>query len=311
MRLRLPATSANLGPAFDAAAVALELFLEIEAEAVIEAEGTGEFFLKASGRNVAECEAIEGNLLLETYREILMAEERLIIPLSLRINNEVPLGMGLGSSAAARLAGVALAVHFGGLHWNEDRILSEASRREGHPDNAGACWLGGFVTSVTSPEGDTILSARFEPPSDWHAVVVLPKQPLATTRARGVLPETVLRKDAVANVQRAALLTAAFASGRGDLLREAMADRLHQPYRGDLCPLLERLLPLAGGRGVLGVALSGAGPGVLCIVESVEAACAAELEREILRVAGEPVEIQSCALTRVGARESYSTAMKP
>jgi len=121
----------------------------------------------------------------------------------------------------------------------------------------------------------------------------------------------VLRKDAVANVQRAALLTAAFASGRGDLLREAMADRLHQPYRRELCPLLEHLLPLAGDRGVLGVALSGAGPGVLCIVESVEAACAAELEREILRVAGEPVEIQSCALTRVGARESYSTAMKP
>jgi len=106
------------------------------------------------------------------------------------------------------------------------------------------------------------------PPEAWRAIVVLPAEPLATSRARAVLPESYSREDAVANIQSAALLGLAFAQGRGDLLRVAMADRIHQPYRAEICPLLPRLLPLGGSNGVLGVALSGAGPAVLVIVES-------------------------------------------
>lgn len=299
MRLLLPATSANLGPAFDAAAIALNLYLGIEAVA-----SGASFSLVATGRNAVECAALEGNLMLDTYKKTLAAAGREIVPLSLQIKNGIPFGMGLGSSAAARLAGVVLAVHFGHLAWNEDRIVLEACAREGHPDNAAACWLGGFVTSVVTGE-EEVLSARFVPPEGWRAVLVLPEIPLATTRARSVLPQTVSRLDAIANVQRAALLTAAFAQGRGDLLREAMDDRLHQPYRIELCPLLLRLLPTAGKRGVLGVALSGAGPAVLCVVEADSAANSAELAAEICRVAGEPVEIVSCKFTSIGARESF------
>jgi homoserine kinase len=305
MRLRLPATSANLGAAFDAAAVALDIFLEIEAESGQRGKDGAAFSLSAEGRNAAQCEAVKGNLLLETYTSTLAAEGRENVPLSLQIKNAIPLGMGLGSSAAARLAGVALAAHFGKLAWDKERILQEVCLREGHPDNAAACWLGGFVTSATDSESHAVLSACFSPPEGWHAVVVLPETPVATARARSVLPEMVSRADAVANVQRAALLTAAFAQGRGDWLREAMADRLHQRHRVALCPMLARMLPMAGQHGILGIALSGAGPGVLCLVE-FEAARSGELEKDIRKAAGEPVEILRCALTGAGGRESYS-----
>jgi len=131
---------------------------------------------------------------------------------------------------------------------------------------------------VASCEGKTVHVARVDPPTGWLAMVVMPRESLATSRARAVLPDQYSRADAVANIQAASLLGLAFAQGRGDLLRPAMADRIHQPYRAGICPLLSRLLPLAGSDGVLGVALSGAGPSVLLILsgdEAVEAATVA------------------------------------
>lgn len=257
--LRLPATSANLGPGFDAAAVALDLYLEIEAEAA------EEFSITAEGRNWEHISRIEDHLILETYKEVLKSHDRPIVPLAVHMKNGIPLGMGCGSSAAGRLAAVALAVHFGGLGWSSERILEEASEREGHPDNAAACWLGGFV--IAASEGKTLHVARVTPPADWRAIVVLPSEPLATSKARAVLPDCYSRADAVANIQSAALLGLAFAQERGELLRFAMNDRIHQPYRAEICPLLPRLLPLAGESGILGVALSGAGPAVLVVVD--------------------------------------------
>jgi homoserine kinase len=181
------------------------------------------------------------------------------------MKNEIPLGMGCGSSAAGRLAAIVLGVHFGQLGWTSERILEEACVLEGHPDNAAACWLGGFVSAAN--EGRTVHVARVEPPVEWIAVVAIPSEPLATSRARAVLPATYSRAEAVLNIQSTSLLGLAFAQGRGDLLRVAMRDRIHQPYREAICPLLPRLLPLAGQHGILGVALSGAGPSVLLIIE--------------------------------------------
>jgi homoserine kinase len=293
MKIRLPATSANLGAAFDAAAIALDVFLQVEAAP---AEN---FSIRASGRDAAACSSMEDNLILDTYEHALEGQGKKFIPLQLSVENHIPLGMGMGSSAAARLAGIALAVEFGSLDWSSDRVLEEASRLEGHPDNAAACWLGGFVTATAS--GSTVLAAKFAPPSQWQAIVVLPAHPLATMQARSVLPQQVRRSDAVANLQRSALLTAAFAQGRGDWLREAMTDRLHQPYRAELCPLLPRLLPMAGRDGVLGVALSGAGPSVLLIVESEDAASEAELTTSIHALAQEPVEMIRCGFATGGA----------
>jgi homoserine kinase len=259
-RLRLPATSANLGPGFDAVAIAFDFFLEIEAEPA------SEFSIVATGRDQELCSRIDDNLILETYRDLLRKNGKPVVPLVLRMANGIPLGMGCGSSAAGLLAAIALAVHFGRLGWNSERIFEEACVLEGHPDNAAACWLGGFVAAAC--EGRTVHVARVSPPSDWRAIVVLPSEPLATSKARAMLPTYYSRADVVANIQSAALLGLAFAQARPDLLHIAMSDRIHQPYRASSCPMLPRLLPLAGDHGILGVALSGAGPAVLVVVGS-------------------------------------------
>ncbi len=259
LRLRLPATSANLGPGFDTAAVALDFYLHLEAQAA------DQFSITATGRDADRCARLEDNLVLDLYRKLLTENDRAVIPLAIQMQNEIPLGMGCGSSAAGRLAAIALAVHFGNLKWDSDRILAEAALLEGHPDNAAACWLGGFV--VAAGNGRGIHVARVTPPSQWRAIVVLPIEPLATSKARAVLPLTYGRTDVVANLQSVALLGLAFTQGMGDLLQVAMSDRIHQPYRAAICPQLPRLLPLAGRHGVIGVALSGAGPAVLVVLD--------------------------------------------
>jgi homoserine kinase len=264
LRLRLPATSANLGPCFDAAALALKLYLEVEATPA------KEFSIDATGRSPEICGALKNNLLIETYRGILTANGRDILPLAIRMRNDIPLGMGCGSSAATRLAAVALAAHFGDLDWGRedrpDRILFEATLLEGHPDTVAACWLGGFT--VASCADGRVYTASVSPPLTWSVLLALPQDPLPTESARALLPDIYSRADVVANIQATALLSAAFALGRGDLLHIAMRDRVHQPYRYEVCPLLPRLLPLAGTHGILGAALSGAGPAVLLILES-------------------------------------------
>ena len=259
VRLRLPATSANLGPGFDALAVALDLFLEIEAEPA------AEFTIQATGRDWQRCSRLDDNLILQAYSAILASHGKPIVPLAIRMTNSIPLGMGCGSSAAARLAAIALADHFGELGWTSERVIDEAHRLEGHPDNVAACWLGGLVVSAW--DGQRVLVAQVDAPKLWRAIVVLPASPLATSEARAVLPAAYPREDVVANIQAAALLGLAFAQERGDLLRVAMSDRIHQPYRAPFCPLLEPLLPLAGVSGIMGVALSGAGPAVLVVVD--------------------------------------------
>jgi homoserine kinase len=260
IHLRLPATSANLGPGFDALGLAMGLYLTIDAAA---AES---FLIEATGRDAALCATLNDNLILSTYTEILTAAGREVTPLHLRLQNEIPLGMGCGSSAAALLAGVVLANHFGGLDWTGQQILEEAARREGHPDNIAACWLGG-MTASSSVDG-AVITATCGQNLNWRLMLALPSASLSTSKARALLPPAYSRADAVANVQNTALLVLAFAQGRPELLRTAMSDRLHQPYREVACPLLPLLLPLAGTTGIYGVALSGAGPSVLLIADS-------------------------------------------
>jgi len=259
LRLSLPATSANLGPGFDAVGLALSMRLTIEAQVA------SSFQIEATGRDAALCGALERNLILDTYRDVLAQTGGKELPLRLKLHNEIPLGMGCGSSAAALLAGVALADHFGGLHMGDEGIVAEASRREGHPDNVAACWYGGFT--VSAQEGGAVKVATFgldlETTGGWEMLLAVQATSFATEKARALLPESYSRADAIFNVQRASLLVAAFAQGRLDLLKTAMQDKMHQPYRGKACPLLERLLPLMADSEVAGVALSGAGPSVL------------------------------------------------
>jgi homoserine kinase len=299
IHLRLPATSANLGPAFDTAAVALNLHLEVSAQPA------AEFSISADGRDAAACARLDRNLILETYRRILTENDRPIQPLHLDVINQIPLGMGCGSSAAARLAGIALAVEFGGLDWGEKEIIAVSTLHEGHPDNVTACWLGGMTVSAVArriaEEVPQVHVARIEIPQHWRAVVVFPRDPVRTEESRKVLPSHYSRADVVENLQHCSLLVAAFASGNGELLQAAMCDRLHQPYRSAICPLLKTLQPLETMPGVLGAALSGAGPGMLLIVQREFDADL--LDRQLRQVIGEAasVEVLQCGFENTGA----------
>jgi len=262
--LSLPATSANLGPAFDAAALAMDFYIKIDARP------SAEYSISATGRDREICGAVENHLILNTYREVLEASCQPTTPLSLRIANDIPIGKGCGSSAAARLAGIALAVHFGRLRWTDAQIVGEASRREHHPDNASACWMGGLTVARMSGLTEGVAEAQVvcvRPKGKWRLLLAVPSQSLSTEEARRVLPEQYSRADAVTNIQNSMLLLAAFTQGRHDLLAAALEDRIHQPYRAALCPLLPCLQKLKGKDGILGAVLSGAGPSVLLFMD--------------------------------------------
>ena len=259
-RFRLPATSANLGPAFDAAALAFDLYLEIEARLA------QEYSIRASGRDEAICGKIDNHLILTTYREVLQAAGKSPAALALKITNDIPIGKGCGSSAAARLAGIALANHYGKLGWTDSHIVGEASRREHHPDNASACWMGGLTVARMSGENEAQI-AVIKPKGKWPLLLAVPPEPLSTEEARRVLPQYYARADAVTNVQNSMLLLAAFLQGKPEFLGAALEDRIHQPYRARLCPLLPAAQELAGTPGILGAALSGAGPSALIFLD--------------------------------------------
>jgi homoserine kinase len=300
VRLRLPATSANLGPGFDAMALAIELYLEVRAVAA------NRFSIIATGRNPEVCGGLTRNLLLETYESVLVAEQKQVVPLEIRMRNEIPVGMGCGSSAAVRLAGVALASAFGDLAWDAEKIVEQAALLEGHPDNVAACWYGGLTLAVHAQQ---LAVLSIPPPPRWRALLILPETPVATAKARGMLPQTYERQDVVTNVQCVAMLTAAFALGRADLMQLATQDRLHQPYREELCPLLPALLPLAGRHGVMSVTLSGAGPAVMLLTQEPKEGNPSReraLQSAILDLSRpvSPVEILPAGLCREGATMS-------
>lgn len=302
IRLRLPATSANLGPGFDAVGLALSMHLTVEAHVA------PAWQVEATGRNGEVVGELHGNLMVDVFRAV-MDEAGVESPcLRLKIHNEIPLGMGCGSSAAAICAGVALASHFGSLGWSDAEIVREAAGREGHPDNVAACWFGGFTASTMSE--NSLSTATFPGDPRWQMMLAMPGEGLATKKARAMLPESYSREDAVFNVQRVALLTAAFAQGRLDLLRTAMQDRMHQPYRMKACGMLEKLQPLAGSRdgegadpGIAGLALSGAGPSVLVVL--AEETTLLEAETRLRQLVGEMVELVPVRIAGGVVREIF------
>ena len=282
MILRVPASSANLGPGFDALGLALSIYLECRFRPA------GALTIRVVGRDAAEIPATGENLIWQTALAVARDTGERLPFVELEIHNDIPLGKGLGSSAAALTAGVVIADRLLGLGWKPHRILDEAARIEGHPDNVAACVLGSIVASATDAHGET-RAVRIDLPAEMNLAVVVPDYQLPTAMARAVLPETVSRADAVFNVQRAALLIAALATGSTLAFPTALEDRLHQPYRAPLIPGMEEILRLRAP-GLLGCALSGSGPSILVFHErGCEQVC--DLVRQIFALHGRQAEI--------------------
>lgn len=258
-RLRVPASSANLGPGFDALGLALNLHL------VCTFEESNALDIRSSGVDSSQIPEDSTNLIWRTALQVANLS-RLQLPLiRLEIVNEIPIGKGLGSSAAALTAGVVIASELLNLEWSRRRILSEAARIEGHPDNVSACALGAVVATSMEADGQTH-AVRIELPANYGVATIVPDFILSTSTARSVLPETYTRRDAVFNVQHSALLIAALCTGSTDSFSAALQDRMHQPYRERLVPGFREMLQLQQP-GLLGCALSGAGPSVLIFYE--------------------------------------------
>jgi homoserine kinase len=243
--------------------------------------------ITAQGRDAAGISLGEDNLIWRTAREVAEKHGCQMPPIELQIRNEIPLGKGLGSSAAALTVGVVIADRLLGFNWKPLRILDEAAQIEGHPDNVAACTLGSICAAAID-SGGVAHAVRIELAPRFGVAVVIPDFDLPTVQARTVLPEFYSRADAVFNVQRAALLITALAAGSITAFPTALEDRFHQPYRVPLVPGLDAILKLRAP-GLLGCALSGAGPSILVFYErGHESVC--DLVRQIFALNGHESE---------------------
>lgn len=266
----LPASTSNLGPGFDCFGLALKLYLTVRC--TVTPEGAEPCRVRTTGAK--ENRALPRNASNLIYRAMAFTAGRETVslpPVDMIVHNEIPLASGLGSSAAAIVAGVKLCGLISGKELKDQTIQNYATEFEGHPDNVTATLFGGFVASCVKSDG-TVVTTCFEWPKKIRAVVVSPRSQLPTHVARAALPRTITRGDAVHNLQRTALFIAALAQKRYDLLWEAMRDRLHQPKRESLVPGLAEALALPQMPGLLGVALSGAGPSIVALVDDHEKA---------------------------------------
>lgn len=292
-RLRVPASSANLGPGFDALGLALSPYL------LCRFRRSDSLIIRASGRDADLISTSDDNLIWQTALTVSNHTGEPMPNVELEIENEIPLGKGLGSSAAALTAGVVLADVMLGLKWKTHRILDEAARIEGHPDNVAACVLGSIVASAIDSSGMT-RAVRLELPPSFEVAVVVPDFPLPTHLARAALPDSYSKADAVFNVQRSALLIAALATGTISAFPAALEDRLHQPYRQSLVPGLEEILKLRAP-GLMGCCLSGAGPSILVFFEKGHQGVVRHVQ-QIFAAHGHAAEILDSEVDRQGYR---------
>ena len=271
--VKVPASTANLGPGFDTLGMALSLYAWLEMKP---AEQTT-FHLH--GDHLTGLPTDKSNLLYEVA-QMVFNEAGVIVPeLEISMYSEIPLTRGLGSSASAIVGALAAANALIGSPLSDSKLMDMATSLEKHPDNVGASLFGGIITAAW--DGSHADYIRIEPHQDLQTLVIVPDFELSTSKARNVIPQQFDKSDVVHNISRSSLLVAALASGRLDMIQKAMSDRIHQPYRASLVPGMAEILEHAVGHGALGAALSGAGPTVLTLVDRHDTR-KAELEQYLI-----------------------------
>jgi homoserine kinase len=279
----VPASSANLGPGYDVMAAALDLFLELEVEE------TAEFSFDPAGLDVSTG---RDNLIVRAFETLHSADG-----IAFRLKQTIPLGRGLGSSAAAIVAGLVAADHLYELALSEEELLARGTELEGHPDNIAAAIFGGFV--ICDPGDGPPDASRFPPPDGLEGILVIPREEdVPTEQARKAIPEEIPLGDALGNIFSAARLTLGLYRGDLSLIAASLKDNIHQGRRRDLYPRSMELVEDAREIGALGATISGAGPTVLVWTTWDEAGKVSEaLERRC----GDWAEIQRIPFTDQGA----------
>lgn len=265
LEVRVPASTANLGAGFDCFGLALDLYLSVRVS-VLPSDSSAKSRVRSRGArgSLLLTRDPEQNLILRAMHHAAAREHFEFPPVSLAVHNAIPVASGLGSSAAAIIAGICLAFGIAGRAMNEDSALRYAAEIEGHADNVAAALMGGLVVTSVRPDGSVIV-IRKKWPREIRIVAVSPDLELNTTGSRAVLPQMVRREDAIHNLQRSALFIAALEERRFDLLWDAMQDMLHQYCRQHLIPGLAGILSQPRSPGLLGIVLSGAGPSVVAL----------------------------------------------
>ena len=266
VRVRVPATTANMGPGFDCLGMALDIWNTIVVE--IDGIGPGAERRSISGEGRDSLSIGDDNLVYQCFKRVYDGIGLPAPDVRISCENEIPLGRGLGSSAAAVAGGLLAGSKSSGANLSRERILELAAEIEGHPDNAAAAVMGGCRIVVS--DGGGFLTQLINVPNELKAVLFVPEVPMPTEEARGLLPNMVDRQDAVFNIGRTALLVNALASGNLNHLGIATEDMLHQPARQKIFFPMKNIFRAAMSAGALGVFLSGAGSSVLALARDRE-----------------------------------------
>ncbi len=275
VRVKAPATTANMGPGYDCLGMALDVWNTIE----IEVLDSGEPVVEVTGEGAGELGTGRDNLVYRSMEFLFQDAEQEMPLVRIRCDNAIPLARGMGSSAAAIAGGLVAANAICSQDYTPNDLLEMAATIEGHPDNVAAAVLGGMqlVISDKTEEGSRLYTVPINVPPGLHAVIFVPQVRITTEDARAVLPEKITMADAVHNMGRVGLLVASMATNHPEYLAIATQDLLHQPYRQPLFPAMKVIFKAALDAGALGVFLSGSGSTVLALTQGREMTVAYEM----------------------------------
>lgn len=277
IKVRIPATTANMGPGFDTLGMALDIYNFVEMEALetaglnIEVSGLGADFIPKG----------TSNLVYQVAQRVFRRVGYQPKGLSIKLTNSIPVAGGLGSSATAIVGGLVGANALAGNPLSTQELLIMATELEGHPDNVAPALLGGMI--VSAMDGPDVRYVKITPPQTLACVVATPNFPLSTKAAREVLPSSVSMHDAVFNISHTAVMVAALAAGDIELFGQTMQDKLHEPYRCALIPGMQEVLSAVKAAGAKGVALSGAGPTLIAYTTGEEETIAKVMQETFLQ----------------------------
>ena len=294
VRVQIPATTANLGPGFDCLGMSLQLYNSVEMSIT-----ASDLHIEIQGEGSPDLPRDEENMVFQAAQKVFRQVDTHPPGLRIKLNNNIPVARGLGSSTAAIVGGMIAANILSGNKLDQKEIIRLADVMEGHPDNIAAAVLGGIVVAV--PTDGEIRCIKIPPPKTLYAAVSIPDFPLSTRLSREVLPQQVPINDAIFNLGRVALLVSALYSGDINQFGVAMEDRLHQPYRTNLVPGMKKVFAAAKLAGAKGITLSGSGPTIIAYSDS-NLDLIARVMRDTFRQNGVSSRSMVLGISPVGAR---------